>query len=80
MAQVHGLSAHDGLNFSKKSQANAPLASTVFMKELEKSVGGAGLEAQPALRPMRTEDWIAPLRAAVVFTKPIPTRPRPRPS
>jgi hypothetical protein len=71
MPQVHGLAPHDGLNFSKKSQANAPLESTAFMKQLEKSVGGAGLEAQPALRPMRVEDWIAPLRAAVMPMQPL---------
>lgn len=69
MPHVHGISSHDGLNFSKKLTPGQSMDGSGFQKHLEAAMGGA------SLRPLSQEDWIAPLKSAVMALQPLHPEP-----
>jgi len=70
MPSVHGISSHDGLNFSKKFTPKQPMDDSGFQKHLEAAIGSA------SLRPLSTEDWAAPLKSAVMSLQPLNPEPK----
>jgi len=70
MPHVHGLSSHDGLNFSKKFTPTLPAASEMFKETLQQS-----LQAR-TMRPLHPLDMVAPLKGAVMAMQPLNPLPK----
>jgi hypothetical protein len=71
MPHVHGISSHDGLNFSKKLTPNKPMEGANFQKQFQ-----AAMDAS-SLRPLTPADMAAPIQGAIMALQPLIPEPKP---